>query len=94
MAVLANLIQRQKYFKIIEHDDFDNNSLSSSSINCIYKDPRGNIWIGTYNAGVNFIDPDRSKFTHYKHSLTGNTLSNNNVLSIYEDTKDESLDWD
>ena len=79
---------KTEVFQNYEHDDFDNNSLSSSSVNCIYKDPRGNIWIGTYNAGVNFINPDRSRFTHYKHNLTGNTLSNNNVLSIYEDTKE------
>ncbi|HEY5407905.1 MAG TPA: two-component regulator propeller domain-containing protein [Ginsengibacter sp.] len=86
---ISKLNPKTGIFQNYQHDDFDNNSLGSSSVNRIYKDAKGNIWIGTYNAGVDFVDPDMSKFAHYKHNVTGNSLSNNNVLSIYEDTKND-----
>ena len=84
---ISKLDPKTEIFYNYQHSDFDNSSLSSSSINRIYKDIKGTIWIGTFNAGVNFIPPDISKFTHYKHNAAENSISNNNVVSIYEDTK-------
>jgi len=85
---ISKLDLKTGIFHNYEHDDFDNSSLGSSSVNRIYKDEKGNIWIGTFNAGVDFVNPDITNFSHYKHNVSGNSLSNNSVLSIYEDAKD------
>jgi PAS domain S-box-containing protein len=44
------------------------------------------LWIGTYNGGLSSCDPQKKKFTHYRHN-PGNphSLSNNNVRVIHID---------
>ena len=37
--------------------------------------------------GVDLANRDKIKFTHFKHTMLKNSLSNNQVLSIFEDTK-------
>lgn len=65
------------------------NSVSSNSnyINCIQEDSKGNIWVGLYYGGLTFYNPANPKFaTTY---TTRDGLSNNNVLGIIEDTKQQ-----
>ena len=51
-------------------------------------DHKGVIWIGTENGGLNTFDPITGIFTHYRHDPGNpNSLSHNNVSSIYEDQK-------
>ncbi|HLG41656.1 MAG TPA: two-component regulator propeller domain-containing protein, partial [Chitinophagaceae bacterium] len=54
----------------------------------ICRDNKNNIWVGTFNAGLNIVNRDAVKFTHYKHIPFKNSLSYNKVLCIYEDSKD------
>lgn len=63
---------------------YDTESLVDNSIQSVYRDNDGLIWIGTYS-GISILDPDQ-EFTHYK-SQPGekNTLSGNSIGGIYED---------
>ena len=70
------------------HDPYNSTSISSSSIQSIYKDREGNIWIGTYGDGVNVFNPLAQKFDHYQYEPhNDNSLSNNSVKSFYEDNE-------
>jgi ligand-binding sensor domain-containing protein/signal transduction histidine kinase len=51
----------------------------------IKSDRQGNIWAGT-SGGLNLWDKQNEKFIRYKHDpKNSNSLSNNNVLAIFED---------
>ncbi len=62
----------------------DQFSLNSDIIYTIYQDNIENIWIGTYNGGVNILFKSKDKFRHIKSFGGANELSNNSVLSIIE----------
>lgn len=58
--------------------------LSLSHINCVYKDKKGLIWIGTQD-GLNKFDG--YTFTVYRHEPEDSTsISSNNIQGIHEDT--------
>lgn len=59
------------------------NGLSGNQVNCIYRDHRGFLWIGTQN-GLNQYDG--RNITVYKHSRFDNSsIVNNKILNITED---------
>lgn len=63
-----------------------------SDIRFSVNDKKGNLWIGTYEKGLIKFDTKTEKFYRYYHSkFDVSTLSDNNVLSIYED--DEGIIW-
>ncbi|HEV2479266.1 MAG TPA: two-component regulator propeller domain-containing protein [Puia sp.] len=68
--------------RTITHDDMDNTSLGSNSIYALYKDRQGNMWVGTYSAGVNLYNKDMVLFTHYKRNLDSGSLSSNAILAF------------
>jgi len=91
------LDRRTNSFIHFRHDSKNASSLSNNKIqsNCIYEDRSGNIWVGTWE-GLNRIKfnkdpiqhPEAVSFDHiYAHSIVQNSLSNNRILSIYEDEK-------
>ncbi len=44
------------------------------------------LWIGTLDGGLNKLDREKEKFTHYQHDPKNpNSLSGKGVISIYED---------
>lgn len=58
--------------------------LSQNTIQCIYQDKKGFIWIGTSSSGLNKFDGYR--FLVYKHEEDNpSSLSNNEILAIAED---------
>lgn len=72
-------------------------SISNNKIqsNCILEDRSGNIWIGTWE-GLNrvkikrddLLNSETVTFDHiYAHNNVPNSLSNNRILSIYEDAR-------
>src|SRR6218665_61032 len=56
--------------------------LSSSTVQCIYQDSQGFIWIGT-NDGLNKYDG--YKIISYQHTTDSNSISNDNIMAIWED---------
>jgi signal transduction histidine kinase/streptogramin lyase len=67
-------------------------SLSSDDVSAIYQDQEDVLWIGTRDAGINRMDPEKETFTHYRN-IPGDvhSLSSNYILSIHQDR--EGVFW-
>lgn len=76
-----NLIER--YVSDPDNDQ----SISFNSIWSILEDNSGRMWLGTWKAGVDVIDPFYRKFAHYEFQKGSNSLSNNAVKEFLEDEK-------
>jgi ligand-binding sensor domain-containing protein len=89
----SKLVQAKDYassptFVQFKHDPNNPNSLRTNYIRNIYADHSGVLWIGTYNAGLNKLDPGKKQFIHYRKELNNsNSLNHNMVWSIHEDRK-------
>lgn len=67
------------------HDPADPSSISHNFIWSIFEDRTGIIWLGT-DLGVNKLNPDASKFIHYRSDpFDPGSLSNNEVTAIFRD---------
>jgi signal transduction histidine kinase/ligand-binding sensor domain-containing protein/DNA-binding response OmpR family regulator len=78
--------------KVYRPDQNDPNSLSFYQIFALYEDHLGTLWVGTGwpdgRGGLNEFDRSNDNFIRYIHnSQDSNSLSNNLVDCIYEDSK-------
>ncbi|WP_313157012.1 hybrid sensor histidine kinase/response regulator transcription factor [Sphingobacterium multivorum] len=48
--------------RVIQHEEYNNNSLGQNSIVSLYCDPQGIVWAGTYKNGVSYYHPDMFRF--------------------------------
>jgi ligand-binding sensor domain-containing protein/two-component sensor histidine kinase len=70
-------------------------SISDNQIVSLYKDRLGDLWIGTYNGGLNYLSkknqalhPKNSEFVRYQNQASDSkSLSGNFVTSIIEDNR-------
>ncbi len=66
--------------------DTDDTSLSHNSIQDVYKDISGNLWIGTYSGGVTIKHPIDYSFKTFRHQKNDpNSISSNVINTFYED---------
>jgi ligand-binding sensor domain-containing protein/signal transduction histidine kinase len=73
-------------FKLYTNDPSNQNSLSSTQLETVYTDRKGNLWIATWINGLDRLDPATGKFTHFQHHPNDpESLSNDTVRSILED---------
>jgi ligand-binding sensor domain-containing protein len=73
--------------KEFKHNPRDPYSLSSDNVYSIYKDAKGNLWVGTSD-GLNRFEEQTGKFYRFKNdSEDPNSIADNWVWSIFEDTK-------
>jgi ligand-binding sensor domain-containing protein/signal transduction histidine kinase/DNA-binding response OmpR family regulator len=65
----VTLIDKKNNFRAsyLVNDPKDLHSLSHNSINALYKDDKGIIWLGTYKQGVNYFNDNIVQFQHYYH---------------------------
>ena len=78
LAGAENAIPDLKFRRMDTRD-----GLSNSTINCIYQDTKGFVWIGT-SYGLNRYDGYRFR-TYYSDPNDSTTLRNNYVDQIFED---------
>ena len=73
------------------HNPKDSTSINSNSINKIYRDHLGIVWIGTDDKGICSFDPVTRKFTSYPFIVNNGSVQSKDklddmrVLTIYED---------
>jgi signal transduction histidine kinase/ligand-binding sensor domain-containing protein/DNA-binding response OmpR family regulator len=59
---------------------------SCPHVKFIRQSTNGGFWVGTYNGGLNYFDPDANKLHHYTHKADDpGSLSSNQVWSFLED---------
>ncbi len=61
--------------------------LSSKAIINLKTDSKKNLWIGSLNNGISYIDNQRKPFKHYNLDFGDKGLFNNNVRSFFEDSE-------
>ena len=66
------------------HDDNNSNSIINNSINVVYEDRKGRVWIGTDGGGLSLFIRETKSFILYstKHGLPDNT-----IVGILEDDR-------
>ncbi|MET3981444.1 signal transduction histidine kinase/ligand-binding sensor domain-containing protein/ActR/RegA family two-component response regulator [Mucilaginibacter sp. UYP25] len=66
-----------------QHDASNHNSVCDNTIQALYEDSHGRIWMGGYSFGISIFDPISQSF---KHLNTKNSALTSNVISaFYED---------
>lgn len=77
-------------FLNITADNNNNNSLSSNNIRTSMQDSFGNIWVGNYSSGVDFISHTKPPFRVLPYTMDkGKVLKNKPVWGIFADNKDQ-----
>ena len=74
-------------FKHYKQDVNNPKSLSSNYIYSLYEDKNDNLWVGTSDAGLDLLDRKTNTFTHFRHDEKRNSVSNNGVTDILEDSR-------
>jgi len=63
-------------------------SIVSDDVTSLLQDKNGNVWVGTYNAGVTRIDANWQTFRHFSYERNRpKSLQNNGLWSVCEDKK-------
>ncbi|MBP9120891.1 MAG: hypothetical protein KBF59_08495, partial [Ignavibacterium sp.] len=69
-----------------KHNPSDPTSLINDKVYSIYRDKKGNLWVGTFD-GLDKLDEKTGKFSHYRNDpQNSNSLPDNWVWPIYEDS--------
>ncbi len=79
---LNRLDKKTNFFTRFIHDG-NKNSISNNTINCVFEDIDGNIWIGTAG-GLNRLDPRSNQFTTWRMK---DGLPNDIVYAIQQDAQ-------
>ena len=70
------------------HDPDDDNSISQNSINTIFQDDRGVIWMGIGEIGLNLLYERSRVFEQIsRKKYSSNTIHSNVIRAIYQDDK-------
>jgi ligand-binding sensor domain-containing protein/serine phosphatase RsbU (regulator of sigma subunit) len=81
---LAKFDIKQKTFLTYSHDAEKPDSLSHNAISCIYQEPSGVLWLGTYGGGLNRLDPESGAIKQYTKK---NGLSPGTIYGVLPDDK-------
>ena len=54
--------KKQKTIRYIEHRTTDERSISQNNLTCLYADPDGGIWAGTFKRGVSYYNENMFRF--------------------------------
>lgn len=67
-------------------DPHNSHSLISDNLECVYAGSKGNIWIGTFQNGLDRLDPETETFTHFQHNdKDPYSVCNDNITALLED---------
>ncbi|MBA7524053.1 Sensor histidine kinase RcsC [subsurface metagenome] len=85
---LCRLDRRSGVFTNYFYEPENPKSLGANGVICIDKDKRGNIWIGTWNGGLNLYNYRQNNFTRYlpNEDVSG-SISNEHVFAVLEDSR-------
>jgi signal transduction histidine kinase/DNA-binding response OmpR family regulator/streptogramin lyase len=73
-------------FSCYKNDPANSKSIGTNWIKTVYKDHRGNIWIGTQGNGIALFQPKDNSFINFRHDPNDSkSISHNDILSFAED---------
>ncbi|MBN2009008.1 hypothetical protein JW960_06665 [candidate division KSB1 bacterium] len=68
---------------------FDSQSLSNNSVQSLWEDTNGGIWVGTFGDGINFYNRLSEKFLHFKQEAGNPNSLNNNFVNVFLEDGDD-----
>lgn len=71
----------------LESENNNDKSISSANIRALFQDSFGNIWIGNYSAGLDFVNHYRPVFQMYPY-INSTIEKSNPAWSLYNDDQD------
>ncbi len=81
--------EKKLKFEWYRHQVGDPNTLSESNIRCLIEEPGSNgniLWIGTFAGGLNRLDRNTNRVTHFKHNpMDTSSISDNRVFCLHID---------
>ena len=78
----------KKQFKTYTYNPSVKNGISSNTIQSLFEDRSGILWIGNLRNGLDAFDPVSPTFRHYKNNPGDtNSLSDNRIMAITQDKK-------
>ncbi|MCB9285111.1 MAG: hypothetical protein H6563_13630 [Lewinellaceae bacterium] len=81
---ISRFYPKKRKFKVYEHIEGDDKSLSSNIVTGIMETKKGALWVATRRDGINIQKPAREgEFTHLRKSPGG--LSTDEIVSLHED---------
>lgn len=84
---LCKFNRSSRVFTAYHYNPKNKNSVSSNSILSVHFSKQDNqLWIGTYDNGLDVMDTKTGAFTHYKQS-DGNSIKSDGIYGLYEDRK-------
>jgi len=83
---LCRYDSKRNTFTRYRHDKNNPHSLCIDDISSLVIDRKGRLWIGTFGGGLDRLDTGTGVFTHFVHAAGKNSLSNNNINDVYEDS--------
>lgn len=85
------VLDKNDVFKhVLQHDQFNNFSLSEDRARVLYQTHDDVVWVGTFGYGLNKFNPDIAKFS-FLNQQTPLPIPGNYVSAIY--TKDDTTLW-
>jgi signal transduction histidine kinase/ligand-binding sensor domain-containing protein len=74
-------------FTNYQNNPLNTNSISTNTLESVFADENGSIWIGTLGNGLNKLDPKTGVFTHFQHDPDNpSSISNDTVTVILRDS--------
>ncbi len=82
---LLKLDLKRQLFDHFEADSSNENSIPGNYLSVVFKDSKGNIWLGFWGGGLCLLKEGGKRFIHYLHNRKDSTsIPSNIVHSIYE----------
>ncbi len=78
-------------FETYTSNPFEEGSLSQNSVRSIMRDSQGGMWLGTYFGGIDYWHPLRERFFNIRHTPEENSLNDNIINCIVEDSSNGTL---
>ena len=79
------------HFKTFKNDPFNQKSISSNDVKCIFEDNSGVMYLGSNGGGFSIYNKYTETFLNHRTGLGSNTISNNIVNDITDINNDELL---
>lgn len=79
--------EKSNTFSAFNYDPNDPKSISSDRVYALLEDKSNNLWVGTFDAGLNLMDRKTGTFTRFQHDEKRNSISNNSIPDLFEDSK-------
>ncbi len=79
--------RERKTFTHFKHEQGNPNTVCGDYVLDFWEDHQGNWWISTWADGISVYNPFRKTWKHYKNEPGKNSIANNNVWTLFEDSR-------